>query len=482
MGKSRQSKKDHAAPEPAKSADKGADKNANKPGEKGNDKNSDKTASDKPADSKSKAAKSGPNTKAQAYIDKFNTASECQDNKAAIKEHCKPGPERTEAEKAKGPAKKTGVMEVVSKAAHSLDTLGRVNYQRNDANAWLDTHCDFMWTKPMSLKDQAKHIEELTNALEKLQGEKWTLAKHAMKELGDRAVAKAGDAAKQKLEALAARTVAKHVVGGAAVIGTAGTVGDIVEIGMIAWSAKDMLDTARELAKLLGEEGAMLLENLENSLNIKDKMKAMLKDLKDNPDKAMADAMELAGKFNKCLRAKRCQLVAMAQTSAPKAKANGMGCCPGQTGHHLLPREMFRRKVEVVVPAQGNQPASKKWEDDKDECKEYTDSMHNNAPVVCVEGTNQNTASHGVIHGKIDGLMKEHKKLHGDQISNTDAIEAAIKSHQETFKSSCNPDCLREQLKTYYSTLCSGKMKPRGGTGKDTEDKAKETDNGKDTD
>ena len=116
------------------------------------------------------------------------------------------------------------------------------------------------------------------------------------------------------------------------------------------------------------------------------------------------------------------------------------GCCPGQTGHHLLPNEMFQ------------------------DCPQYTSHMHDAAPTVCVEGVNNSHGSHGKIHDEMDELMKNRAKKDNQIISNNDAIEDAVKSQQKTFPG-CDPKCLAQQLHAYYDGLCEGKLKPRGGKG-----------------
>ena len=67
--------------------------------------------------------------------------------------------------------------------------------------------------------------------------------------------------------------------------------------------------------------------------------------------------------------------------------------------------------------------------------------------------------------------MQRHreKNLGKDSITNDEAIDAAVKSHNETFKPACNPECLRAQLHDYYDKLCVGQLKPRGGKAGDIE-------------
>lgn len=81
-----------------------------------------------------------------------------------------------------------------------------------------------------------------------------------------------------------------------------------------------------------------------------------------------------------------------------------------------------------------------------DECKEYTDNVHNDAPVVCVEGATHSHATHGVIHDKIDALMADHRAAKGDKITTDQAIKDRIKSHQETFKTKCEENASRHSF------------------------------------
>lgn len=158
------------------------------------------------------------------------------------------------------------------------------------------------------------------------------------------------------------------------------------------------------------------------------------------------------------------------ETSAKKAANSGQGCCPGQTGHHLLPKEMFSRSTKVPDGKNKNGTTKYKSVPDPDNCPEYTGAKHRNAPTVCVEGVNNTHGSHGAIHDKLEGRMKDHRNNHGDSITMDEAIDKAVESHNEQFKPPCNPQCLKQQLKDYYKDLCKGKMKPRGGTGTDVDD------------
>jgi hypothetical protein len=154
---------------------------------------------------------------------------------------------------------------------------------------------------------------------------------------------------------------------------------------------------------------------------------------------------------NPCIQARRCKLVPFKETSpASTAKEGGLGCCPGQTGHHLLPEEMF---------ADCN--------DEKDDSNRYDSGVHNDGPTVCAEGANNTHGSHGKIHIEMDRQMTDYlKSAKADSISHTDAIDRASESLNKTFPGAgCNPECTKQQLQSYYKDFCVGKVKPRGGLG-----------------
>jgi hypothetical protein len=114
------------------------------------------------------------------------------------------------------------------------------------------------------------------------------------------------------------------------------------------------------------------------------------------------------------------------------------GCCPGQTGHHLVPDSWVKEKCGSKY--------------DKD-----------TAPVVCMEGTSQYFGSHEAIH---TGLNKSYedalaKKAEGDtSVTIGEAIGMASESHQEVYPidrqsifnwgTGCEKDCLTAQLTNYY--------------------------------
>ena len=166
----------------------------------------------------------------------------------------------------------------------------------------------------------------------------------------------------------------------------------------------------------------------------------------------MAGGMGVLGRINKCTRARRCLLVKFDKTGTLES-LGGDGCCPGQTGHHILPDAMTR---------DGN-------------CPGYTKE---GAPTLCVEGTNNAMGTHGQIHDVLVRQMNQYKGsiFGGPTMSYETARNKGVASVMTTFpESNCDRKCLKAQLDAYYKAKCTkqlpataGKKSPAnsGGNGK----------------
>lgn len=120
---------------------------------------------------------------------------------------------------------------------------------------------------------------------------------------------------------------------------------------------------------------------------------------------------------------------------SPKAKAqakHGQGCCPGQTGHHILPDSMTAGR-----------------------CPGYD---HGEAPVICLEGTTHfpGWGSHGEAHQKLKDKIKDYrkdrsaKKSSPNTISYKDASRLGIDAVREAGARQCDAACLQAQLDAHY--------------------------------
>ncbi|GLX11954.1 hypothetical protein Pstr01_01930 [Pseudomonas straminea] len=165
---------------------------------------------------------------------------------------------------------------------------------------------------------------------------------------------------------------------------------------------------------------------------------------KGSPARAQANASvksayeRLASKnrANKCLQARRCMLTPYKPQG--RGKARQPGCCPGQTGHHLIEASAFlepgTRKEGGSLRAQFK---NSKYDLDR-------------APCVCAEGPDNTTATHGLMH-TYQGVRA--KKLAPDGTwTLRQATECGAASVNMVFQSGCDQQCLESQLNAYHSS------------------------------
>ena len=390
-----------------------------------------------------KGAPSVANTPTQIYLDTFNKSKDCYADRKRIAEKC--GDDKNSKEESKNAAKnarptitkKLGeIAQSVKKSVGELDTVAKkaYGYQRNASNGWIEDHCHSLWLKP-----SAYNTDEFMAKLQKIKSALDQDVSNIIKQAGGVVLDKAKDAAVGYAEKAALRE-------GASLASLAFPVlGEIIVGGMTLYNIVDGVWTAGKTAIETSKQAYAAYKQIGPLRDQLSKLEDVLSK-KISPTELWADIMTGIAYLNPCLQARRCQLVPYNKTGARQQAKSGEGCCPGQTGHHLIPSEALK------------------------DCPEYTPAQSRNAPTVCVEGVNNTHGSHGIIHGKMDDLMKEHIRKHGDQITNDEAVDAAVKSHNETFKPPCDPRCLKAQLKSYYDKLCNGKMKPRGGKGTDIEE------------
>jgi len=203
----------------------------------------------------------------------------------------------------------------------------------------------------------------------------------------------------RKLGGLALRSLAKNVVSGAAAVTGVGT---IVTAGMACWTLTDFVNTATELAEKLGPLAMEHLDDLLNVNKLQEMAKARLAEYRQNPAKFMADGMTSKAATDRCLRARKCMLGPFNQIGARRAAKGGEGCCPGQTGHHILPGAMSEGQTWYV-------------------------GKHRSAPTSCLEGANKSYGSHGAVHRALKAAVDTHKKSAGPTMSYSQARDAGVK-------------------------------------------------------
>ncbi len=136
------------------------------------------------------------------------------------------------------------------------------------------------------------------------------------------------------------------------------------------------------------------------------------KDVRKLKERKLASYIRKA-KGNDCLKARKCMLVRYG------SKSSRRGCCPGQTGHHLVPEESF---------------------------KEYPQYVARDAPVICAEGPGHSVGTHGQLHAiqSYGMLASEKRSLKYMQKAAAGAVQAVFP------ESACPKKCIEEQLKKYH--------------------------------
>ena len=146
-------------------------------------------------------------------------------------------------------------------------------------------------------------------------------------------------------------------------------------------------------------------------------------------------------KNNACVTAKRCMLQPYTPTEGQKG-----GCCPEQTGHHLIPKRGF---------------------------KDFPEYSEGKAPCVCAEGTSHHRGqktktpelpdselTHPDMHAGQDylermaqanptaGGSKERPFTYGEARNNAVIVHSAVFD-----EAGCNPDCIAKQLDNYHKRV-----------------------------
>jgi GHH signature containing HNH/Endo VII superfamily nuclease toxin 2 len=397
-----------------------------------------------------KAKKAGTtNTGPIFYFSNKTVKANCEKEEKAIKKACdeEKGASQEKAKKAKSSNAKLG--ELTAKIESGLDKTQEAvkkgyGYNRTDTNGWIEDHCHGLWLKPMGksdqfdkFQDQLKEVEkglqtEMDSILATVGGKARDMAKDRAIAYGEKALIREGAA----LTSLVIPVVGEVIVAGA-------TIWNVVD-GV--WTAGKVAIDAIGLGKQALEQYKKLAPQLENIQK--------LIDGKMTPASILADMMTVMATANPCIMARRCSLVPFEKTegnsklkssSGQEQAKTGQGCCPGQTGHHVMPGAMFDT---------GNNPCGKPYD-------------HSKAPVICLEGANNTVGSHGVAHSGLDVSMNDYKTNNpGKQISYKDASAQAINAVRLT-NPLCSKDCLQAQLDKFYKAgmKCrnDAQLKPNAG-------------------
>jgi hypothetical protein len=416
---------------------------------------------------KAKPPATGANTPTTIYLDTFNKKPACADDRKAVVKNCQPEPAQSEEDEKKGKKKtrKKGISGKLGEAAELFDDAGKLaaDYRRDrgsvtpfDGNGWMDEHCTGMWLTPGHLHSPELEMH-LNDMLDKLESAKRSLLMDGFEQLRVIAVEKAGSVAQHIAEGFLIKTGVKAVAG--VIFGE--TV--VVPVLMWVWTIADLFLTAEKLAALAGDKGKAALEALKSINNIGDKSKEILESYKKEPHRAHADAMTLMALLDPCLRARKCLLTPFENTAADGAKdeaateiagkrvannkaksqaKHGLGCCPGQTGHHILPDAMVG-----------------------DLCPGYD---YDKAPTMCLEGTQngEKHGSHGMAHGALKKSIDIYKKFaKKDTLSYQEAKDQGIDAVRLAGAIQCDRKCLEAQLDAHYKGCVGKELNADAGNG-----------------
>ncbi|EDW5023018.1 hypothetical protein AHN09_004586 [Salmonella enterica subsp. enterica] len=368
-----------------------------------------------------------------------------------VERHCRPENQKNDDKSRK--ASQTRLGKIISPA--KLDALkkeaesikNKLGYKRNNQNDWIDDHCEGLMLRPWSDGQINNNVDaELAAELKKLTNDLDSLTKEIISEIDNyfsRLLQQAQDKATQvlidKLEKKIAIKVAsqggKVVLKGA--IATVPVAGWIISGLWLAYDAYDIYESVDELNKLkeLYETAKEIIIDNKKAMQTLSELVGGIRE--QTPLKLISSGMDVFARLNSCTRARRCLMVQYDNTKGYRKSFEGKGCCPGQTGHHLLPESMA-----------------------KSGCENYN---HDKAPVICVEGVNQHQGSHKTVHDRLHLEVLAFGKRKPIKYDPT-ARHMAVMSFKTAFpESKCDVKCLEAQLDAFYSK-CKGDMKAKSGT------------------
>lgn len=367
------------------------------------------------------------NTVPNKFISLAASKNHCAEDVKSIIKNCK---EKKDSERKRDRKKKNNFLSLIQNIPSMMDDGAKkaYGYNRNKNNSWVDDYCDSLWVKPQ--KGANGQLDKLKKKMEDLLSLGHVgIMKQTFVQLISLAYQKVGLMYLVKeIGILGIKAVVKNIVGVAA--GTTG-IGLTVTAGMAAWTVSDIVSSAKKLAKVLNtKEANQLLKMITNPRETYSQLQKQLKNYKDNPVKFVADMMSAKANTSPCIKSRRCLLVPYNQTGAAKAAKSGKGCCPGQTGHHIMPKAMLDGK-----------------------CAGY---KYLPAPTMCLEGATQNHGSHGTAHTALDNLIDEYKdKTREPTISYAKARDLSIEAIKKVALH-CDVKCLKAQLDEHHA-ICKGK-------------------------
>lgn len=397
------------------------------------------------------------NTPPTYYMDDPDTKAKCKDDVDKLKKKC----EHSEEKKKKRKKSKT------------------LPAGKDDSNSgsWVLNHCEGLFIKPSSIKEFQDWVDDVNDYPKAVWNAMEEVAKNKIVEKLEREVT---EFAAKKAAAYAAR---RGLTGWIPIVGQVIAVADLVYTGVQAY------EKVQEIKAEIAEVKETVERLKQSAEKVRDTFKKYdiknLTDINSEQTQAlMSDVQTAIATADPCLRARKCTLVPYSKSGSGPANWAGKGCCPGQTGHHLLPDAMFR-----APSAAARDTAFEKWKTSysgkkaaadlkmsdmprdklpKAKCWEgYTES---GAPTICLEGTSNNHGSHGVAHAATKALLAD--ALGQKEMDYETARNRMSEMVHRTY--GCKKECIDKQLDAYYKkaykcgNLDKAKVTPHSGAAGDT--------------
>jgi hypothetical protein len=378
---------------------------------------------------------SAPNTPTSYYLDTADAKKDCKKDKEEMEKKCAPD----EKNKTRGKGR--------PKARQTHKDGGK------DAS-WVLDHCGPLMMQPglKNFDEWRSEFGDIQNSLKKIAG---TLKDNVIAKLEQEALEYTG-------KQIAKLAVRRGLTGWIPVVGWVLTA---VDVGMTAYDAATKISTVRDtVADLKGtvERLKEASSKISGTLNEhKDKLKDWDKlseaDQKKVANGVMADIQSAYAAADPCLRARKCMLVPFSKGAADKWA--GKGCCPGQTGHHLLPDAMFRdaagtEKARAAYKARNGSMAG--WKRSMEPTGACWDNYSEaGSPTICAEGNNQHMGSHGALHALTKVELAKSGYAGKESMPYPKARDLVLDEVSRLY--GCNKACLKEQLDAYYCEKAASK-------------------------
>ncbi|WP_157778554.1 hypothetical protein [Massilia violaceinigra] len=332
------------------------------------------------------------------------------------------------------------------------DALGKIDaqarkasgYTANDKNRWMQNHCDGLWQKPGGKKGpEGQEVfntkdfrDSVVSDIQSFIADQSKLEKEALEKVfsfaDDYMMSHWQDAADNAKEKALRRAAFFRFPGAATLMARIGT-----------WES---------LGRLIGNTiGAIVTNDMErqfqalqdNAKVFTDAIEAGRKILTPGGmEDAMASLMAGVAYANPCIKARKCLLVPYKDAGKTTA---GNGCCPGQTGHHVIPNAMFEAFAPVtqtVKTATGTVENTTMKPQGLRKC--WKDYKENNALTICLEGTANRIANgtHGLAHSGTEKIVENSRN--SPDMPYTEARDRTSQLMAKMF--GCKWECIAEQL------------------------------------